>query len=175
MYPIATIPLIRKLNCKVDDVKQVWYADDASATGKITQVRKWWNYISSEGPKYGYYANASKTWLVTKEKFLATAITNFEGTDVRVTAEGKPYLGAAIVHPELCARQSCRMAPRAGVSVQNCNNTAPRCPCCFYTWAFQQVVLFNTNHSWNWPSAIPLGLSDKVKAYPCSYRSTAAQ
>ena len=75
MYAIATIPLI-------DDVKQVCYADDASATGKITQIRKWWNSISSEGPKYGYYPNASKTWLVTKEKFLATATANFEGTDV---------------------------------------------------------------------------------------------
>ena len=29
MYALATIPLIKKLNCYLDDVSQVWYADDA--------------------------------------------------------------------------------------------------------------------------------------------------
>ena len=31
MYAIATIPLIKKLHCAVDDVNQVWYAHDAKS------------------------------------------------------------------------------------------------------------------------------------------------
>ena len=42
MYAVATIPLIKKLNYRLGDVSQVWYADDASATGKIDRLREWW-------------------------------------------------------------------------------------------------------------------------------------
>jgi hypothetical protein len=47
--------------------------DDAAATGKIANLRKWWDDISSCGPSYGYYANATKTWLVTKPGFQSDA------------------------------------------------------------------------------------------------------
>ena len=36
MYALATIPLIRKLKNLVSDVNQVWYADDASGAGRVT-------------------------------------------------------------------------------------------------------------------------------------------
>ena len=45
MYAIAAIPLIKKLQCAVDDVNQVWYADDASVAGKISRLRQWWNLL----------------------------------------------------------------------------------------------------------------------------------
>ena len=96
MYAIATVPLIKMLQCNHDDVNQVWYADDASAAGKITRLREWWSQLSSQGPKFGYYANATKTWLVTKQKHLAAATASFANTGVQVTSEGRPYLGAAI-------------------------------------------------------------------------------
>lgn len=95
MYALATIPLIKKLHHHLVDVSQVWYADDASAAGKIVRLREWWSHLSSQGPKYGYFANATKTWLVTKEKHLATATASFADTGVQVTSEGRPYLGAA--------------------------------------------------------------------------------
>ena len=61
MYAIATTLLIKKLHCAVDDVNQVWwYAHDASATGKIPRLRQWWKLLSSQGPKFGYFANATK-------------------------------------------------------------------------------------------------------------------
>ncbi len=56
MYALATIPLIDKLP---RDVTQIWYADDASAIGSLTSLRAWWEELSTHGPKYGYYANAS--------------------------------------------------------------------------------------------------------------------
>ena len=98
MYALATIPLIKKL--QPVDVKQVWYADDASAAGKITRLHEWWNHLTTIGPRFGYSANATKTWLVTKEKHLTTATALFANTGVKVTSEGKPYLGAAIGKPE---------------------------------------------------------------------------
>ena len=95
MYALATIPLIKKLQCHLVDVSQVWYADDASAAGKIVRLCEWWSELSTQGPKYGYFANATKTWLVTKVKHLATATASLADTGVQVTSEGRPYLGTA--------------------------------------------------------------------------------
>ena len=64
MYDIATMPLIQALQ---RDVKQVWYADDASATGGVNQLRNWWRSLCDIGPSFGYYPNPSKTWLVVKD------------------------------------------------------------------------------------------------------------
>ena len=66
--------------------------------GKIADLRVWWDKLSTEGPGFGYFnfTNPSKTWLVTKQGFLASATSSFAGTVVKVTPEGRPYLGAAI-------------------------------------------------------------------------------
>ena len=96
MYALATLPLIKKLNQNTRDVNQVWYADDASAVGKIAPIRDWWDQIVAQGPAYGYYANAQKTWLITKEAHLSAAEAAFSGTEVKVTTEGRSYLGTAI-------------------------------------------------------------------------------
>ncbi len=74
---------------------QVWYADDAAA-GKIVRLQEWWTNLSTLGPKFGYFPNPQKTWLVTKEKHLSSATTLFANTGVQVTSEGRPYLGAAL-------------------------------------------------------------------------------
>ena len=44
MYAVATIPLIKELQ---QQVKQVWYADDASAGGKIDMLQEWWKSLCS--------------------------------------------------------------------------------------------------------------------------------
>ncbi len=51
MYALATVPLIKKLTTSV---KQSWYADDAAATGKLSNLRTWWDEISQLGPSFGY-------------------------------------------------------------------------------------------------------------------------
>ena len=93
MYGLATIPLIRKLN---GICKQIWYVDDSAACGSIDQLRIWWNQLSAEGPAFGYFVNASKTWLVTKDNHLENATNIFAGSGVNITSDGRPYLGAAI-------------------------------------------------------------------------------
>ena len=50
----------------------------------------------SAGPAFGYFANASKTWLLTKEEHLDQARSLFQGTQVNITTRGRPHLGAAL-------------------------------------------------------------------------------
>ena len=88
MYAIAITPLINRL--KEDDVKQIWYADDAA--NSLT----WWDRLIEIGPDYGYYPNASKTWLIVKEHKHSEAVPVFEGTEIVITTVGKRHLGAAI-------------------------------------------------------------------------------
>ena len=79
MYALATVPLIRKLPTSV---QQTWYADDAAGTGKIINLRTWWDEISRLGPCFGYNPNASKTWLVIKKEYKSKAVAIIGDTQV---------------------------------------------------------------------------------------------
>ena len=74
MYALATIPLIDQLG-GIQDITQVWYADNASAAGNLPSIRTWWDRIRSLGPAFGYHANACKMWLIAKEQHLSKAKT----------------------------------------------------------------------------------------------------
>ena len=76
--------------------KQIWYADDATAIGRISNLRMWWDKLNEIGPKFGYFTNPLKTWLVVKEEHLNLARTIFHNTDIQLTVEGRPLLGSAI-------------------------------------------------------------------------------
>ena len=49
--------------------------------------------------------DASKTWLVTKSRYHAAAVSIFTGMGVNMTPEGRPYLGAAIGSREYVTAQ----------------------------------------------------------------------
>ena len=93
---LAISPLINKLQQLCPDVKQVWYADDATGASTCTKLRCWWDELSTHGPLFGYYPNPPKTHLVVKEEHEVCAIEVFDGTGVQITTEGKGHLGAAI-------------------------------------------------------------------------------
>ena len=93
MYALAILPRIRHI---ADNVQQVWYADDATATGSLKNLRTWWDKLVTVGPSYGYFVNAVKTWLITKEETHTRALDEFKDTQIRITQEGKPHLGAAL-------------------------------------------------------------------------------
>ena len=101
LYTLATIPLINHLS-NISDIKQVWYADDASAAGTLSSLHSWWNDLCHSGPHFGYHANASKTWLITKEQHISRARELFMGSEVNITSQGRPYLGAALGSDEFC-------------------------------------------------------------------------
>ena len=94
MYAISTIPLIHCLS--KDSLVQAWYADDASAGGILADIRIWWDHLTEIGPNYGYLPNVAKTCSIVKEEYQAQAMTQFEGTGITITQEGKRHLGAAL-------------------------------------------------------------------------------
>ena len=77
-------------------VKQAWYVDDASACDELHDLRFLWEQLSQFEPLFGYYPNAKKTWLVVKPQYLELARQIFDGINVNITAEGRPYLRAAV-------------------------------------------------------------------------------
>lgn len=96
MYALATRPLIDALRAPNSSIKQIWYADDAFAVGKFSDLREWWDKLSSIGPTFGYFVNAAKTWLVTKDHFHESATALFENSKVNITTDGRPMLGSPI-------------------------------------------------------------------------------
>ena len=93
MYAIATIPLIRRLP---KSVLQSWYVDDASASGNICDLLTWWDELVALEPLCSYHANPLKLWLMTKPQHLEAAKTLFSGTNMNITTEGRPHLGAPL-------------------------------------------------------------------------------
>ena len=96
MYAIGILPLIQKLHEHCQATKQVWFADDATAAGTCESLRQWWDFLSTEGPKYGYYPNATKTYLIIKEAYQPIAQRIFTNTNIVITCQGKRHLGAAL-------------------------------------------------------------------------------
>ena len=72
-YALGVRPLIDALEefCQaVEECIQAWFADDASALGKLAQVKKWWAKLNEIGPKFGYFPKPSKSVLILKNPSL---------------------------------------------------------------------------------------------------------
>ena len=93
MYAISMLPLIHNLK---GDVVQVWYANDASACGRASELREWWDRLKSTEPLFGYHPKPSKTWLVVKPEHHPAAEAHFESTRVNITTQGQRYLEATL-------------------------------------------------------------------------------
>ena len=96
MYALAVVPLIRQLRAHVPEACQAWFADDATAVGPLSSLFQWWRHLSSVGPDFGYFPNASKTVLIVKPEHLAAAESIFVNTNIQITAQGQRHLGAAL-------------------------------------------------------------------------------
>ncbi len=94
MYAIVTKPINMKLS--KEHTKHVWSADDASASGDLHSVRKWLDTLNNIGLDYGYYPNASKTWLVVKDGCQIKANEVFGNTQVHISEGSQRYFCSAI-------------------------------------------------------------------------------
>jgi hypothetical protein len=92
LYALSLMPLIHELHGLAH---QIWYADDAQATGRLIALRHWWDTLVQKGPGYGYFVNACKTLLVVKPSMVEEAATVFHGTGIKLQ-EGARDLGSAI-------------------------------------------------------------------------------
>ena len=79
------------------NTKQVWFADDSNAIGRLKTLKDWWLHVhlTNLGPELGYFPNASKTTLVVKEDFIDEATTLFRDSGIGITVEGQRMPGAA--------------------------------------------------------------------------------
>ena len=97
VYPISSaVPGVFPYFAIGTTARQVWFADDSTAGGKLNQIKLWWSMLNTIGSEYGYYPNAAKSWQIVKEDHLEAAERLFTGTGVNVTAEGKQHLGATV-------------------------------------------------------------------------------
>ena len=65
MYAVVITTLIYRLT--EEKLKQVWFADDASAIGKLRAgSKRWEDHMTKIGPEHGYFPNSSNTWLFAK-------------------------------------------------------------------------------------------------------------
>ena len=64
-HSLSTKPLIDELK-KVVKALQAWFADDATAGGRIKVVKAWWDLLFELGPSYGYFPKPSKMVLIVK-------------------------------------------------------------------------------------------------------------
>ena len=92
MVAVATVPIIRAV--QTTSTMQAWFGDDAASGGRLLRLRHWWDYLARLGPKYGYFPNAVKTHLLVKPD-MSEAEEIFTDAAVRISAEGKHYLGGA--------------------------------------------------------------------------------
>ena len=92
VYAISCQPLITRLHVS-SAAKQCWFADDATGSGSLKDVRKWWDELSGSGPALGYFPNAKKCWLITKPDKEHAAREVFGDTAISITSEGHKHLG----------------------------------------------------------------------------------
>ena len=72
------------------------HADGCSASGKLDDLRKWWDALTIIGPKFGHYPESTRTWLVVK--LYASQQTNkvFSGTKIKMTNKEHRYFGGTV-------------------------------------------------------------------------------
>jgi len=100
IYAIAIIPLIlrsaEKVKTESVEAKIAAFADDLAGVGKLTGLKVLWDEICRTGPKYGYFPEPSKSWLIVKPKNLDLAREIFNDSQIKVTTDGRKHLGAVV-------------------------------------------------------------------------------
>ena len=95
MYATNPQPLITRLQLS-SATKQCWFADYATGSGLLDDVKKWWDDLSESGPALGYFPNAKKCWLITKPEREDVAREVFANIAINITSEGHKHLGAVL-------------------------------------------------------------------------------
>ena len=78
----------------MNSTPEVAFADDFTVAGTLSSIKDYWSQLTSIGTKYGYFPKASKSYIMTKEDQLPSAIMLFDSSNANITVEGKRLLGA---------------------------------------------------------------------------------
>ena len=69
-YSLCTSTIIEYLQSNTNNVHQVWLADDAASTGRVLDLRDWYDKLTEVGQYHGFFVNGSKSWLICKSEEL---------------------------------------------------------------------------------------------------------
>ena len=100
IYALGITPLIMMMvelvSTKCDDIKMVAFVEDFSAVGKLKFLYQWWTTLLEVGPKFGYFPEPTKSWLIAKPETNATGKKLFKNTKAKITNSGKRFQGSVI-------------------------------------------------------------------------------
>ena len=71
--------------------KEVVFADDFTISGKISEIKEYWDLLTLKGPMYGYFPKASKSHLIVKHQHEQKAKDIFYKTNINVTTSGQRH------------------------------------------------------------------------------------
>ena len=88
--------MVELLSTKCDDLKLVPFANDFSATEKLKSLLQWWAILLELGPKFGYFSEPAKYWLITNYETNSIGKELCRDTKLKKINSGKRFLGSAI-------------------------------------------------------------------------------
>jgi len=94
LYALAVLPLIRLLK-KPEKWTQNWYADDSACLASFENLLTWFKTLVDEGPKYGYFPEPEKSFLIVHPKCVEHAKTYFKDWKINIVS-GQRFLGGFI-------------------------------------------------------------------------------
>jgi hypothetical protein len=159
LYGIAIMPLIRRCRPPVEGEgwRQCWYADDSSAVARLKALRTWLELLIGEGPKYGYYPEAAKSYLIVAEQHRAKAEEIFEGLPVKIVPGGR-FLGGWVGSAETRHTYVKEKAAKWAAATRRLAEIGKRQPQAAFTafqkslsaeWAFLKRVVADTDDLFN--------------------------
>ena len=95
---LTTLVLEQQKQIRVGEhrVKQIAYADDLAAGGKLENIKIWWDLLTNLDQKIGYFPKSSKSWLIVKENMMEKTKQLFKNSGIKITSSGKRYFGAVL-------------------------------------------------------------------------------
>ena len=100
IYALGITPFIMMMvelvSTKCDDIKMVAFADDFGVAGELKSLLQWWATLLKVGPKFSYFPEPAKSWLITKPETHAIGKELFKDTKIKITNSGKRFLGSVI-------------------------------------------------------------------------------
>ena len=94
VYGLGILPQTRKLK-NPSKHKQNWYANDSGCFAQLLQLKEWLELLIIEGPKYGYFPEPHKSYLVVHPDFVEEAKEMFKDLKV-IVVTGQKFLGGFI-------------------------------------------------------------------------------
>ena len=154
LYGTALLPLARKMRDAVPTALQPWFADDSGSAGEARTYAACLDFLVKVGPKYGYFADPSKSYYICKGEDEAVARSEFEklGLDINFS-RGQRYLGGFIGSGATKEKWLGEMVAKWAAAVETLAKVASKYPQTAYTgftfclqneWQYLQRVVADT-------------------------------